>query len=371
MSNSQSSSGYPSFLTGAEAIFSDAFPNPFEGTPSNPLYYPGTRVLVSPTQTYYTADPEASDTLFTHIIQLRDVINNASHGYIPGLSSGPAPLHVRVDSVLDLRMGFPAVYPFLQRVQDRNILAERLTLDDLHHYWNMYHRVARDTISWIRRSFTRARSLQGTTLFAYEVPYDAEDEYFYRFLQTLSGFECDFSDSTRPTCHEEVDDSDRMIIDSEGPSLDTNSMTDIILHPVLSSTAPNALIPYSPLDPYFHSNNSDTVTSQALITHPIYGRNARNALILYNRSEETLVGSNSESSEYFTAEEYTSDNDVTAIADNDSDDSSDNLTIIVTDESDEEGVDILIDGDVPNPHVVGLRVIDHLDLPTTETGEYL
>ncbi|THH26486.1 hypothetical protein EUX98_g7700 [Antrodiella citrinella] len=189
----------PNALISAEALFSDALPNPFEGTPSNPLYYQGTRVFVSPTQTYYTADPDASYLLFTLLTQLRDLVNNASHGYIPGISSGAPPLHVRIDTVRDLRIGLPAVYTFFQRVQDRNILAERLTLDDLHHYWNMYHRVARDTISWIRRSFTRARSLQGATLFAWEIPFDAEDEEFYHFLQTISQFECNFSDDTTPS----------------------------------------------------------------------------------------------------------------------------------------------------------------------------
>ncbi|THH21580.1 hypothetical protein EUX98_g8361 [Antrodiella citrinella] len=126
----------------------------------------------------------------------------------------------------------------------------------------------------------------------------------------------------------------------------------------------------------------------------------------YVSNDWQLVGSDSEASEYFTAQGYLSDNEDVAADDNDgvaaatidngviiiddgsaviiddgsaviadtdtdSDGSSNNLTIVVSEESDEEGVDILIDGDVPNPHVIGLRVIDHLDLPTTETSEYL
>lgn len=432
-----------------QAIYSYHLPNPFDNALRHPLFardetgcltdfrgliripFSCLETIDTPDETVYRVKSDVANWLYGFLDYLHGLIKEASHGFIPSVSAGDPPSHVRLDAVRGLGLGEPSLLAFLDEIR-YNVLADQFKVSDLFKWWYLYHQVARETIDWIRKSFSAAHAYQSSVIFAWEVPENLEERAFYHLLQQVIRRECHFD-------HHEACNDDTTAV---APT------TSLILHPVLSSSARNELIPYSPQDALFgpdftsgtrnvNNGSSDNTcraliphpifgpnannrmvpyntcralirhpvlstdadnsvvpynACRALIPHPIFGRDAQNALVLYSppaAATATVINSNSIASEADVL--GTADNDAADEAsvhslltnityeDDVDDNASDrrslmtNVSITVTVNSDISDNDnnLLVDEEITGTGVEGLRVIDFIDLPTTEDGEFL
>ncbi|KAH9849830.1 hypothetical protein C2E23DRAFT_861600 [Lenzites betulinus] len=212
--------------------------------PSNPLVnrYFKQEIMEDGTR-YYSADDTLAQAVWFHLLDTAGKIVAASQSYLPGTTVGPLPTEIRSNACAELGLDEPRI---LRITRGANPLVGRRTPEDWWRQWGELQQVGREAMTWIDRATRRTRELQGCS----EWVWDSAD--LTTRLLRLRDMAC----------------------------------TTMINHPIYGRDAEAALVPYRPSESLRGPTSPTpppTVASlcRELILHPVLSSGAPNQVVLY------------------------------------------------------------------------------------------
>ncbi|KAI0072405.1 hypothetical protein K474DRAFT_1711611 [Panus rudis PR-1116 ss-1] len=244
---------------------------------------------------YYRINPTVTQTLWEALHYFDARIRLASHGRrLPptlrhqGGDLFAVPLQFDPRILQQTSLSPPPVFSLLQELGNRNTLAESLPLDDLRRLWDRYIQAGRDTIAWIREANTLTNRSQGAVQWLWTRHHRIARERWLRaqeerrliphplFTNADAGAVVPYSPLNPYLPQQSRSEDDNQ--DPDGGD-DKNSNRALILHPIWSSTAQNALTRVEPEQAGHDDVDESEDLSRALIPHPVLRPGAPNALV--------------------------------------------------------------------------------------------
>lgn len=251
-------------ITGPITGSLDILSNPFALDLTNPLINRYITREVTPTGEYYAIDDTLACAIWFHMVDLADRIAAAASSFVPGTTIGSAPTTLHAGAARELQLAEPKIFRFLEDVQRRNPLTGRWTPGDWWNRWQDVQSVGKEAMDWVQQATQRTRELQGSVPWTWDaidlarrLRYLDDATSFALIPHPIYGSNAQSALTTYDPALPQLGSAT-----TRDPRKVANLCRELILHPVLSSEAPNAVTRYG--DP----SGSPTYSPSAPPTSP-------------------------------------------------------------------------------------------------------